>query len=124
VPKGGLSRRNLFNIAAAGAATAAAGSSGLPAPDSAVYLVNRLTFGQQPADLARAARLGWDGFIAEQLEPEQIDDSALDAALGAFPTLSMRPNRLLAMDKKTVGDALASATRSSTSGSRPSTTAR
>lgn len=120
-PATGLTRRNLFTsgardgagagaTAASAGPAAAAGSSGLPAPDPTVYLVNRLTFGQQPADLARAARLGWDGFIEEQLEPEQIDDSALDAALGAFPTLAMRPSRLLAMDKKTVSEALAQAT--------------
>jgi uncharacterized protein (DUF1800 family) len=96
--------------AAGGPAAAPGGSSGLPTPDPTVYLVNRITFGQQAADLARAAQLGWDGFIEEQLNPEQIDDSALDAALGAFPTLSMRPNRLLAMDKKTVSEALTAAT--------------
>lgn len=95
--------------AAGGRAAAPGGPSGLPAPAATVYLVNRLTFGQQPADLARAAHLGWNGFVEEQLNPEQIDDSALDAALGAFPTLSMRPNRLLAMDKQTVSEALTAA---------------
>jgi uncharacterized protein (DUF1800 family) len=94
---------------AAGRGSVPSLSSGLPPPDPAVFLVNRLTFGQQPAELARAAQLGWDGFIEEQLNPEQIDDSALDAALGAFPTLWMRPDRLLGMDKKTVADELAAA---------------
>src|ERR1700674_3936523 len=55
----------LTSWAAAGGPAAPGGSSGLPAPDATVYLVNRLTFGQQPADLARAAQLGWDGFIEE-----------------------------------------------------------
>jgi uncharacterized protein (DUF1800 family) len=89
---------------AADAADAAAApiTSGLPAPDPLVFLVNRLTFGQQTADLGRANELGWDGFVEEQLNPEQIDDSAVDAALGAFPTLFMRPDRLLDMDKQTV----------------------
>ena len=95
--------------AVAAAQGAPALSSGLPAPDPNVYLVNRLTFGQQAADLAHAARLGWNGFIEDQLDPEQIDDSALDAALGAFPTLAMRPARLLAMDKKTVAGELIAA---------------
>jgi uncharacterized protein (DUF1800 family) len=90
--------------------TWATGAAGLPPPDPTVYLVNRLTFGQNAADLARAAQLGWDGFIEEQLNPEQIDDSALDAALGAFPTLFMRPDRLLAMDKQTVAAELVAAT--------------
>jgi uncharacterized protein (DUF1800 family) len=91
-------------------AAAAPISSGLPLPDPMVYLVNRLTFGQQAADLEHANELGWDGFIAEQLNPEQIDDSAIDVALGAFPTLFMRPSRLLAMDKARVTGELIGAT--------------
>lgn len=121
-----LSRRTLFTTGAGAAlaaalaeaasdplfaaATAPADAAGLPPPAPNVYLVNRLTFGQTAADLARAAQLGWDGFIEEQLNPEQIDDSALDSALGAFPTLFMRPDRLLAMDKQTVAAELVAAT--------------
>jgi uncharacterized protein (DUF1800 family) len=103
-------RPDLPLTAWAAAAAAPAGAAGLPPPAPTVYLVNRLTFGHQAADLARAAQLGWDGFIEEQLNPEQIDDSALDAALGAFPTLFMRPDRLLSMDKQAVAGELVAAT--------------
>jgi uncharacterized protein (DUF1800 family) len=103
---GGGRLRDAAAMAQDGSGAAPPIGSGLPAPDPTVYLVNRLTFGQQTADLARARQLGWEGFIEEQLNPERIDDSALDAALGAFPTLHMRPARLLGMDKATVSGQL------------------
>jgi uncharacterized protein (DUF1800 family) len=92
-------------------AAAPAQGSGLPPPDPIVYLVNRITFGLRRSDLDRARGLGFDGFVEEQLNPEQIDDSEVDAVLAAdFPTLFMRPSRLLTLDKKLVTGALVGAT--------------
>jgi uncharacterized protein (DUF1800 family) len=125
-----LTRRRLFQTAGAGAAVATAlsdtalaplfaagaprrpaiawqadavSSAGLPAPDPIVSLVNRITFGLRPDDLARARRLGFDGFVAEQLHPEAIDDSESEAAVAAaFPTLGLAADALLAHDKTQV----------------------
>jgi len=46
------------------------------APDLAGHFLNRLTFGARPGDHARVSRIGVDAFVAEQLAPEAIDDSA------------------------------------------------
>jgi hypothetical protein len=90
---------------------AAAGGSPLPAPDPLVFLVNRITFGMSPADLARAREIGGPAFVDEQLFPEQIDDSALDAELaGRFSTLQMDIGSLLALDRQLVANELVHAT--------------
>jgi uncharacterized protein (DUF1800 family) len=60
------------------------------APDPLVHLVNRITFGVCPRDLARARELGFEGFVEEQLHPEAIDDAETEAAVRArFPTVGM-----------------------------------
>ncbi|HVT56855.1 MAG TPA: DUF1800 domain-containing protein [Thermoanaerobaculia bacterium] len=85
--------------------------SGLPAPDPVVFLVNRITFGLRADDLAHAQDIGFDAFVEEQLNPEQIDDSEVDGVLSAdFPTLFMRPSRLLGLDRKQVTGELLGAT--------------
>ena len=55
----------------------------------AVHALNRLTFGPRPGDIQRVMTIGVDKWIAEQLHPEKIDDSALDARLAPFRTLRM-----------------------------------
>jgi len=55
----------------------------------AVHALNRLTFGPRPGDIQGVLTLGVDKWIAEQLHPEKIDDSALDAHLAPFRTLRM-----------------------------------
>ncbi len=55
----------------------------------AVHALNRLTFGPRPGDIQRVMAIGVDQWIAEQLHPERIDDSALDACLAPFRSLRM-----------------------------------
>jgi len=55
----------------------------------AVHALNRLTFGPRPGDIHRVMAMGVDKWIAEQLHPERIDDSALEARLAPFRTLRM-----------------------------------
>jgi uncharacterized protein (DUF1800 family) len=128
-----LTRRSLLCTATAGAALAglpgaglqpllaaasppptpwkAAGPSSLPAPAPIVHLVNRITFGRTPDELAHARALGYAGFIAEQLQPEAIDDSELEASLRQlFPTLTKSNAQLLTLDKPPVVLDLKSAT--------------
>jgi uncharacterized protein (DUF1800 family) len=59
-----------------------------------VHFLNRLTFGIRPEDLAHVREVGIAGFIAEQLQPEEIDDSELEGTLAAFPTLSLAPPQI------------------------------
>ena len=55
----------------------------------AAHALNRLTFGPRPGDLQTVLQTGVDKWIEQQLHPEKIDDSALQAHLEGFKTLGM-----------------------------------
>jgi uncharacterized protein (DUF1800 family) len=55
----------------------------------AVHALNRLTFGPRPGDIDRVMTMGIDKWIDQQLHPDKIDDSLLDARLSPFRTLRM-----------------------------------
>jgi uncharacterized protein (DUF1800 family) len=55
----------------------------------AMHALNRLTFGLRPGDVDHVLAIGLDKWIDQQLHPEKIDDSALDARLSPFRTLRM-----------------------------------
>ena len=61
----------------------------------AIHALNRLTFGPRPGDLDRVLEMGVDKWIDQQLHPEQIDDSALNARLGPLRTLRMSPKEIV-----------------------------
>jgi uncharacterized protein (DUF1800 family) len=54
-----------------------------------LHLLNRITFGPRPGDVARIKQAGIDRFIEEQLHPETIDDSDLAKRLEVLPTQRM-----------------------------------
>jgi len=54
-----------------------------------IHLLNRIGFGPRPGDVERVRRIGIDKYIDQQLRPETIDDSALQAKLAAFDSLGM-----------------------------------
>ena len=55
----------------------------------AVHALNRLSFGPQPGDVERVQQIGVDKWIEQQLHPEKIDDSGLEARLAPLRTLKM-----------------------------------
>ncbi len=61
-----------------------------------VHALNRLTFGPRPGDIERVSAVGLDKWIDQQLHPEKIDDSSLDARLAQFPTLQMSTEQIVA----------------------------
>jgi uncharacterized protein (DUF1800 family) len=61
----------------------------------AVHALNRLTFGLQPGDVDHVRATGVDRWIDQQLHPEKIDDSALDARLTPFRTLHMQTREIV-----------------------------
>jgi len=73
------------------AATAGAPNAARPASDerTALQVLNRITFGPRPGDLARVQQMGVDKYIDEQLHPERIADTAMQAKLESFETLSL-----------------------------------
>jgi uncharacterized protein (DUF1800 family) len=80
-------------------AAAAAATEVAPSPlgsDPVLHLVSRLTFGATPALVAEVRSMGIGGWIAAQLAPETIDDSALDARLAELTTLGKSIDELRA----------------------------
>jgi len=63
--------------------------------ERAVHALNRLTFGPRPGDVNRVLAIGVDKWIAEQLEPDKINDSALEARLAPYHTLRMSPTEMV-----------------------------
>src|SRR5579863_8880787 len=55
----------------------------------AVHALNRLTFGPRPGDVDDVMAMGIDKWVDQQLHPDKIDDSQLDARLSPFRTLRM-----------------------------------
>jgi uncharacterized protein (DUF1800 family) len=71
-----------------------ASASSLTADQRAVHALNRLTFGPRPGDVAAVQAVGLDKWIDEQLNPETIDDSALEARLAAYPAMRLSQHEL------------------------------
>ncbi len=69
----------------------------MQAPRSADWhLLNRATFGPTRAELARLERMGRSAWLAEQLDPEAIDDRAVEAALEPLESLRWSPEEIKA----------------------------
>ena len=54
-----------------------------------VHLLNRITWGPQPEEVAHAEAIGYAAMLEEQLAPGTIDDSVVDAMLVDQPILAM-----------------------------------
>ena len=73
-----------------GTAPAFAGSSNSNNDEAtAIHVLNRLTFGPRPADLAKVRQMGVMDWIESQLRPATSTDTALAARLAPLETLSM-----------------------------------
>jgi hypothetical protein len=60
----------------------------------ALHAFNRLTFGPRPGDVEAVLAKGVDAWIEDQLHPESINDSALDARLAPYPSIRMNAKQL------------------------------
>jgi uncharacterized protein (DUF1800 family) len=66
-------------------------------PDEAIlHALNRLAYGPRPGDIERIKQIGLAKWIDQQLNPNSINDSAVDARLEIYPTLKMGTAQLLA----------------------------
>jgi len=61
-----------------------------------VHVLNRLGFGVRPGDVQRVEKIGLKNYIEQQLNPQTIDDSLLEARLKSYPTLQLSTGELLA----------------------------
>ena len=66
-------------------------------PDGKILMVlDRFTYGARPGDLERVRAMGLSEWFHQQLNPQLIGDSALNARLAEFPAMKMPLNRMLA----------------------------
>jgi uncharacterized protein (DUF1800 family) len=68
----------------------------LSADEAILHVLNRLAYGPRPGDVERVKQLGLAKWIDQQLNPNSIDDKALDAHLENLPTLRMSSATLIA----------------------------
>jgi uncharacterized protein (DUF1800 family) len=70
-----------------------------PAPltkqEKTLHALNRLTFGPKPGDEAAVSKMGLEAWFQQQLHPETIDDSALEARLQEFPAMQLSQGELM-----------------------------
>ncbi|MEK6301759.1 MAG: DUF1800 domain-containing protein [Acidobacteriota bacterium] len=69
--------------------TRAKTAKGLTEDQKIIHVLNRLGFGARPGDVERVKRMGLDKYIDQQLYPERISDSSVEARLASFPSLRM-----------------------------------
>ncbi len=69
--------------------------SDLTEDEAIAHALNRLGYGPRPGDIETVKQMGLAKWIDRQLHPESIDDSAMQARLSRFPTLSMSSQALL-----------------------------
>ncbi|WP_433983172.1 DUF1800 family protein [Tunturiibacter empetritectus] len=61
----------------------------------ALHALNRFTFGPRPGDVAAVREIGVKAWFERQLNPQSIDDSALEERLAAFPAMQMEQAELM-----------------------------
>jgi uncharacterized protein (DUF1800 family) len=68
----------------------------LSADEAIQHALNRLAYGPRPGDVERIMQMGLAKWIDEQLNPNSIDDRAVQARLSGYPTLKMTSAQLMA----------------------------
>ena len=61
-----------------------------------LHALNRLTFGPRPGDVDAVEAIGLRTWFENQLNPDKIDDSSLEARLGQFPAMQLPQGELMA----------------------------
>jgi uncharacterized protein (DUF1800 family) len=67
----------------------------LSADEAIFHALNRLAYGPRPGDVERVRQMGLAKWIDQQLNPNSIDDKALEARLENYPTLKMTSAKLI-----------------------------
>ena len=82
-----VSRRNFLQLQLAPSTQSVAAPPMTITP--LVHLLNRITWGPQPEEVAHAEAIGYEATLEEQLAPESLDDQAVEAQLVRLPILFM-----------------------------------
>src|SRR5258708_210943 len=67
----------------------------LNADEAILHALNRLAYGPRPGDVERVRQMGLAKWIDQQLNPNSIDDKALEARLQDYPTLHLSTAKLI-----------------------------
>src|SRR5229473_1451810 len=67
----------------------------LSADEAILHALNRLAYGPRPGDIERVRQVGLAKWIEQQLNPNSIDDKAVEARLQDYPTLRMFTAKLI-----------------------------
>jgi len=67
----------------------------LSADEAIFHALNRLAYGPRPGDVERVRQMGLAKWIDQQLNPNSMDDKALEARLEDYPTLRMSSANLI-----------------------------
>ena len=67
----------------------------LSADEAILHALNRLAYGPRPGDVERVRQMGLAKWIDQQLNPNSIDDKAMEARLENYPTLNMSTAKLI-----------------------------
>jgi len=67
----------------------------LPADQQIIQALNRLTFGAKPGDILKVRAIGLDKWIDQQLQPDKINDDAMNAFVRNYSALDENQNDLL-----------------------------
>src|SRR5260370_9044231 len=67
----------------------------LTADEAILHALNRLAYGPRPGDVERVRQMGLAKWIDQQLNPNSIDDKAMEARLQDYPTLRMSTAKLI-----------------------------
>ena len=67
----------------------------LNADEAILHALNRLAYGPRPGDIERVRQMGLAKWIEQQLNPNSIDDKAVEARLQEYPTLRMSTAKLI-----------------------------
>lgn len=67
----------------------------LSADEAILHALNRLAYGPRPGDVERLRQMGLAKWIEQQLNPNSIDDRAMEARLQNYPTLGMSTAKLI-----------------------------
>ena len=78
-------------------ATIAPGASSVLTPEERLlHVLNRFTYGPRPGDLERLRAEGLNKWFSAQMNPQTIDDSALDRRLADYPAMQLSIDQLMA----------------------------
>ncbi|MBX7220588.1 MAG: DUF1800 family protein [Blastocatellia bacterium] len=65
-----------------------------------VHVLNRLGYGPRPGDVEKVRQMGLEKYIDQQLHPEKISDTNLEARLTEFKTLTMSQGDLMEVERE------------------------